>query len=298
MLIILEGVDCAGKTTLAHRLAANLGNAEIIHRGPPEDHPLNEYELALDHYIPGVGQNIVLDRWHLGADVYGPLKRGKSQLSDEDRWHIEAYLLARGALLVLVEPPSAETMLHRMHTRGETYVDDVEALQVLKNFRPVWQTSMVPGVRYVTEENTSIEELLSIGELLENDSAPLAPYPSYIGSPYAHTLLLGDVGNTNLAGEMAAPFKAAFAPFTGTSGKYLLEALHPDHTFGVANSGEVNIKGLWRTLRGPKIVALGREAEARVKAVGLECVHTQHPQYRRRFMYDQQDDYGRTIRCA
>ena len=50
MLIIVEGPDGAGKTTLVAALATALrassdsASVDVLHRGPPVAHPLLEYE--------------------------------------------------------------------------------------------------------------------------------------------------------------------------------------------------------------------------------------------------------------
>src|ERR687897_2440373 len=76
LLVILEGPDGAGKSTLSRELAASLRAAypadsiSEFHKGPPHHHPLVEYEQPLFHYRPGTGRHIICDRWHVGEAVY------------------------------------------------------------------------------------------------------------------------------------------------------------------------------------------------------------------------------------
>ena len=49
MLIVIEGCDGVGKTSLARDLCERTG-AEYRHLGPPQAHPLEEYVLPLDGY--------------------------------------------------------------------------------------------------------------------------------------------------------------------------------------------------------------------------------------------------------
>lgn len=97
MLIILEGPDGAGKSTLAQELAAHLGRTtsdkvEVWHRGAPTHHPLEEYLLPLLSYRPGTGHHLILDRWHWGEAVYPKILNRPTQLGDAAWWSIEAYL--------------------------------------------------------------------------------------------------------------------------------------------------------------------------------------------------------------
>ncbi len=76
-VIVLEGCDGVGKTTLAEALAAQHGYT-VIHSGRTPDGT----DLA-DHYgtilaLPG---RLVLDRSFISELVYGPLDRGRSRLS-------------------------------------------------------------------------------------------------------------------------------------------------------------------------------------------------------------------------
>ncbi len=295
MLIILEGVDCAGKTTLANQLAEELGGAQILHRGPPEQHPLIEYEKALDWYRPGgVSNHAICDRWHLGADVYGPLMRDDPGLEPEVRWHIEAYLRSRGGMLVLVEPPSPEVMLERMHTRGEDYVNDAQALHCLGAFRGVYDLSHLTKTVY--NGTVPISLLLDVANSLEETATELTPFPSYVGPPLPRVLLLGDRRNT-FSNERDGD--AAFMPYNATSGKWLLDALGDVDDVGVANACEIgrDLPRLIEALGLPKIVTMGTAAAGQCDTVGLEHTHVFHPQYMRRFHHGDSEAYGKDLRC-
>src|SRR3982751_3015453 len=108
MLIILEGPDCAGKSTLASKLACELekqfpsNTVTLLHKGPPEAHPLDEYEWPLLSYRPQRGQHIICDRWHWGESVYPTVLGRPSLLDDGIRFHIEMMLRSRGAVVVHV----------------------------------------------------------------------------------------------------------------------------------------------------------------------------------------------------
>lgn len=170
MLIILEGVDCAGKTTLANDLVDDItlrypnDTTEVIHRGVPQGTPTQEYVVPLSEYVPDVGHHIICDRWHLGADVYGPIMRNDDGLGTVTREQIEKFLNRQRALLVLVEPPSAGSMLMRMKTRGEDYVNPSQALACLAKFRQVYAHSRLQKtkVKGIIETRPIIERALEL----------------------------------------------------------------------------------------------------------------------------------------
>lgn len=300
MLCVLEGVDGAGKTTLAEelreRLQAQGAPCMILHRGPPQSHALNEYELALDTYVPGGGLHIICDRWHVGADVYGPLKRGNTHLTDEARWHIEMYLISRGAVLVLVEPPNPGALLRRLRTRGETYVTEEEALWCLGEFRRVTARSHLPTLVHKSGVDDP-QRILDTAGRLEETAARFTGHPTYIGPPRPRVLLLGERRSSRISPGAEGHFDAAFAPFSAGSGSYLLRALGDATDVGVANACESAVRDLWLELRQPVVVALGGAAQQACAAEGVPHRKARHPQYMRRFHHGELERYGQELRC-
>ena len=153
MLIIIEGCDGVGKTTLAEALAdkiTELGEpTEVLHYGPPVRHPLDEYEEDLVGYAPGNGLSIITDRYHLGELVYAPLYRKGSPLggySGVGRAHVELFLAARGAVVVHVDGNERDVR-SRLVERGEDYLDLKDISTVLQDFRKAVATSILPTVR-------------------------------------------------------------------------------------------------------------------------------------------------------
>jgi hypothetical protein len=103
MIIIIEGPDGAGKTTLAGELVDHF-NLRYVHEGPPPQDidPLEYYTDLLTSYRD---DNIVFDRFALGERVYGPILRGTDRLTEE-KWKIFRRLMQRfGAFHILCLPP-------------------------------------------------------------------------------------------------------------------------------------------------------------------------------------------------
>lgn len=147
MLVIIEGPDCAGKTTLADNMR-RFTAAKILHRGPPEDDPFVEYTAELEDYRPeGLGKNVVCDRWHWGEMVYGPLLRGESKLSWDDFRKVEDFLLKRGAVVAFLWDMPSE-LEKRMKERGDDLVsaEMLESVAVL--YEEVAWSSRLPVFRF------------------------------------------------------------------------------------------------------------------------------------------------------
>jgi hypothetical protein len=95
-VIVLEGCDGTGKTTLAAALASQHGHA-VIHSGRTPDGTdlTGRYQALLA--TPG---KIVLDRSFISELVYGPLDHGRSRLTLPDAASLARRVAARGGTLV------------------------------------------------------------------------------------------------------------------------------------------------------------------------------------------------------
>ncbi len=160
MLIIIEGVDGTGKTTLAS-LFHDYYNAKILHRGVPVKHPLIEYTADLAGYRPGSGKHIVCDRWHIGELVYGPLYRGYSALSSSAFVAVDELLFENGALLVHAKD-NIDVILRRLSIRSRFDEPDRAALaQAQAGFERVLPLSILPRIAF----SASGELLRSVNDI-------------------------------------------------------------------------------------------------------------------------------------
>lgn len=314
MLIVLEGTDGAGKTTLACALVEALrrrcsDDVELVKSGPPTCHPLLEYERPLWDYRPGTGRHLVLDRWHLGELVYPGVVGRRTQFDRVMSAHVDLLLMSRGALLVWVTAAS-QVIMTRVARRGDDFVTPAQAVTAAGLFSDVVQRSAVDLCRVDTSpsaEPVDPLDLLATARRLENEAERLNSFTTYVGPATPRLLLLGDV--RGVAGALASGPASAFVPYRGTSGHYLLDALGADacHSYrgalGLANACDVDDPGklldvlLWRAGDRllPEVVALGRRAHDALSAANVLHRSVDHPQYVRRFHHRERDAYRRHV---
>jgi hypothetical protein len=288
-IIVVEGPDLAGKTTLVQNLVSHLMNVEMLRQGPPP----RDVDI-LEHYLRPIQRWcydpmlvrpkwLVLDRWHVGELFYGPLLRGGSRLTRQQADYIDMVLQTFGCNFTYVtQPPSV--LQRRWDLRGDGMIKREWLADLYHEYtgwmdqRPHWDVYTESHFRFA-----------GFGP------APLAG--PYIGPVRPKVLLLGDERND-------PRFIFPFVPARATSGHWLMGALRDGNVnhmdVGIMNACEVSSRELhtqWLALGEPPVVALGRKAEKAWKNTGhMLTVYVNHPQYERRFHYLRMKEYGQKIK--
>lgn len=132
MLIILEGADGAGKSTIAKRLARIL-NARIIHCTKDTPNDLAYFRSIL---YASEEQHIIADRFCYGQFVYQSEEERK--LTQDELYRLEADMLNMGAKVIYVTA-SEKTIEARLNKRNEIPMYPVKEL--LERFDTVMKQS-------------------------------------------------------------------------------------------------------------------------------------------------------------
>lgn len=307
MLVIVEGPDCARKSTLVDALARELereyphDSVEVRRAAAPSGHPLDEYVTPLLDYRPHGGRHVLCDRWHLGEVVYPAVFDRATRLDPAVLAYVELFLRSRGALLVVVTPPVDE-LLRCLRTRGDPLVDERQLVVAREGFVDAATRSSLPLIwlkdEVVAHELTYavISEALTYASLAA--SPRLDDFVTYVGDVAPRTILLGDVRRT---GSEPGDLRPAFMPYPATSGHYLLRAFAADARFpgarvGLANACDVDdVRALVARLAPREVVALGANAARAVAGARLGGWAAErrapHPQYWRRFRHHDLAEY-------
>lgn len=152
MLIILEGCDATGKTTLANMLAPLL-NAQIVHSTTetPNDYRYFEELLRASEYT-----NIIADRFCYSQFVYQdsehrPLKLVSDEyMTFKNGWealHMLECQMLRYNTKVIYCYADAGVVAERMIARGE---DPVCIDEILCGYRDLWKKTLIQPIWYKT----------------------------------------------------------------------------------------------------------------------------------------------------
>lgn len=295
MFIVIEGIDGAGKTTLANHLIRTVnGTGEYHHRGPPERHPLEEYVNDFEDYRPGGGRHIVCDRLHWGELVYAPLYRDHSLLAEAGRRWVDAFLASRGALLVHCTH-ERDVVIANMRRTREDYLKEADIAHVEATYDTLYglhsdvKKTAVRGY----PDTRDVMFLKRVACDLEQEAHDAALPPSYIGPPHPWAVYFGD--ERKLRGSRPNA-ESPFAPYSDSSGRWLWPRLPWD--VGVANAYETEPDEVLKATGCERVVALGNRAHERLREYGIDHGVARHPQYARRFTHGRLDEWQEYLYLA
>jgi hypothetical protein len=304
LLIVIEGPDRTGKTTLANRLAEAIGG-EVLHKGAPTRTSIEEYETELDGYDPRGKRHLVLDRWHVGESVWPRFFGRKSDYDLATQRHVEMFMESRGAVIVYANRDPVKLRRELVEFNEPLKPENLDLVNRLYTEARVFAGRPVHWWDY---EHSTAEDFLEIVSHAEMKAEILhlawdACGPGFVcGVPpqLAKVLLVGDELGPEKEGR-EPPEDVPFAPYLATSGHYLLRALHDWRHFAIVNSLE-NRTGKVRDLRqvvgafrSSRIVALGGRAHLALQLQGIDHTTVPHPQFHRRFKFNEINEYTRLL---
>jgi thymidylate kinase len=167
MILILEGPDGAGKTTLAETLRHRLqtkGMVHIVKHGPYKgieaEHLCRIYFRSMSPALT-FDDTVIMDRSWLSEPIYGEVYRnGENRIDVPRKRMLERTALSRGAVIVHCQP-DFEVCAEAFEKRAnEEYLDDISQLeQVYDEYDLIGTTTSIPTVHYDYTRDT-IDELL------------------------------------------------------------------------------------------------------------------------------------------
>lgn len=303
MLIILEGVDRTGKSTLATALAEFIGG-EVWHRGKPSAHPLVEYEGALRGYDPlDYTRHVVIDRWHVGERVWPSVFNRATRYDLPMFLHTDMFLRSRGALVVYCYRPDSDALAREYREHGEP-LEPATLTRALSLYDAALGQTHAATLRWSFEVSSSpsLEFIVSSAKHRQDQVKRLHRITSeWVGSPYPEALLVGDELGPGY--DPVADAAVPFVPYATTSGHYLLSAAprlacHGLVTNAHSASGSDHLEPLYSKLGQPPVVALGKRASRTLMKLGIPHCETYHPQYWRRFRHHEPHVYAELVTNA
>ena len=283
MIIILEGENKCGKTTLANYLSKKLNAYDFKYKkfNQPKGDPYIEY-LS---FLKRARGNYIIDRFHWGELVYGPIYRGKSQLSEKQFINIEMKLQALNTVVVYCHDKS-KNIEKRFIEDNERWARIELIGHVLDRYHGIQQKTILPVIQHQikTRYDLTVENML-INYVRSHHRKQLNF--NVIGkSLYPELLLVGDQHNDNnhkLYFNVKLPFDF------GMSSNHLYEVLKltgiPLNQIAIINSKDngKTLEQKLKLIKPLKTVALGNKAAGRLRDLNALRYLVNHPGYEKRF---------------
>lgn len=124
MIYIIDGPDGAGKSTLAQQIHLASPGSEILHFGAPQtkEEANNYWQVYLNALNKATDHTLIFDRSWYSDMVYGPIMRGRQELTDPHRQCLEHAVRSLGGGLVIYCTGVQRKLWSRCLQRGETYI--------------------------------------------------------------------------------------------------------------------------------------------------------------------------------
>jgi thymidylate kinase len=292
MLVIIEGADKTGKTTLAKAIAGELGY-EYVHFSTPKGPPADEY---ID-FLLALKRPTVCDRFHLGELVYGPLLRGKPGLTPLQLATIERVMRLQPTVVIHAVTDMKLANDRLVHSTEHEVVNTEQNKAAARLFAEVVpNTNAGPVLRYNGVSQDDIRSVIAEIRKLEVATGSLPAYTG-IGTVTGQRLVfVGEQVNQNVTWR-GLPFDK------GASSQFLLdvfaEAGVPEKAVYICNADKLTEDEAADLDEGrTRFISLGKKADNKLAAFGIPHKALPHPQWVKRFNFRQKDAYINDMRQA
>lgn len=326
-IIVIDGSDGTGKTTLAQYFVSKYG-AVWLHQSYRFKNKMFTYHTAALLRAIKLAETrlVVIDRLWLSEDIYGAVYRGGSAWPMEGRF-IDRILLKHAAVQIIaladLETYASSFKSSLKTGRNELYTD--KPYDVAKRYHDVYYGSSYSDVRtyadflsasggFKRREDVMGYSMFTDGKdldkfcrrvistltfLKENQYQPCLK-PGYTlvsgNASMADFILVGDTCNKKSRRELW-PFYDY-----GYSSLYLNQALQLAKvqeqnimlTNACTSAGVIHVADLMSMFKPKHVIALGKRAHARLADANIVHSSIVHPQYHRRFI-GQVDGYAKII---
>ena len=290
-VLIVEGPDGAGKTSLIQRLATefalNDGRSPLIeHHGPylGEENIGWHYFRSMKRAIGPAQQRVIMDRSWLSEPIYAEHYRAtESRIKPAELQQLERAGLTGGAVVIRCDPGWGQCRLNWAARKGEEYVKTVDKMEAIYDrYLSLNTAHPFPQITWDYVSST----LASITDWLKMEPTRAAP-PGYAGNAKdPKAVIVADTANH-------VSFTLPFFSFLRTGCSWWLAETMAEAGIRERDLLWTNAYDIDGTPRNPTRIkelnkptfALGKNALKWCGKNGIDCIEHKHPMYWKRFQF-------------
>lgn len=145
MLIIIEGPDNTGKTTLAQHLQETFVLDYLHCSKPKTNNPYLEYMELAD----SIKKPTVIDRAHLGEYVYGNLWRDGCSITDQQFVDLDIKFMEKFAFVVVIHADAPTHIIKERCLREKEELLQLDQIHKCRNlFSEIMRKTQIPVIKY------------------------------------------------------------------------------------------------------------------------------------------------------
>lgn len=164
MIIVLEGTECVGKTTLANEiirlqptLLSEVRDVRRFRRGkiPDWTNDVDDYsqDVSFAHYLNPDDYLWVMDRWHLGEMIYSAEFSRNTRMDHNRVADIDFQISMHRKTIRAICSSSPEVITRRYHERGDEPLSLAKTLSVNERYLAFFRRQQ-SGWRFIDTERS------------------------------------------------------------------------------------------------------------------------------------------------
>lgn len=162
-LIIIEGIDGVGKSTVAKKISEML-NLPVEHHGPVKS--MEEGKKEYFDFIEKCDYSVVKDRFAMGEETYSIIYRGYKADYMRD---LEKALMEKFKVKLFFITGEDDFIKHRLQSRGEDFLDLNDFSKTKKLAHDYFENSILPKRMLMAENGSLMNAFIILADMKSNE---------------------------------------------------------------------------------------------------------------------------------